>query len=83
MNKKGFSPLKPVKSNVLKFIAYHKDDRTLLVRYGGGADWYYDNVPRYIYKELVDASKNNKASIGKLFLNLVKNNPDRPGRRVK
>lgn len=82
MTKKGFTTVKAVHSAALKRISHSSDDNTLLVEYSSGESWYYDNVPKAVYGELLECEKNG-TSVGKVFINLVKNNPNRPGRKMK
>lgn len=82
MKKTGFTPLKAVDSSMIKRISYHEDDETLLVCFNTGRDYYFENVPKYVYKELLAANKRDGASVGKLFISLVRSEPNRRGRVV-
>jgi hypothetical protein len=48
-----------VSSNVEK-IAYDDETKELLVGFKGGSKYYYVNVPKKLYEELLDSSSKGK-----------------------
>lgn len=75
----AFTQVKKISdSTLVNRLAYDSRHDMLLAEFHTGKTYYAENVPRHVYEELLMAAENDKASVGKLFLSMVMNHPDRP-----
>lgn len=78
----AFDAMKKVSSSFIHSLSHEKKTNTLLVRFNSGQSYYYDNVPRNVYKEILACDKKDGASVGKTFYSLVRQDDRRPFKKV-
>lgn len=63
--------IKQVVSSQMKEVEYDTETKQLIVTFTNGVKYSYEDVPKLVFKDLVEAD-----SVGSFFIKNIKNNKD-------